>query len=254
MLRFFRQIRQRLLTENRFSKYLLYAIGEILLVVIGILIALYIDGRQSEHQERIRSQNLLKNIQSDLEQDTTNLQELADMYKKIHRDRLELLRSSELEKLEVDSLMHLVMPFFRIVHLTDQSFQKIKNTGVTELTGFEELYDKINKYYTSDNEFYIQRINWDSELSLKEAEFWYYTKEFEHFYYEVFFNDSLPAKQSQAQRKSRLLAMLDDIEVRNMLRTSAFRKRFVVEAVLLTKSKATELLLTIEEVIDHQNP
>ena len=43
MLRFFRQIRQRLLTENRFSKYLLYAVGEILLVVIGILIALRIN-------------------------------------------------------------------------------------------------------------------------------------------------------------------------------------------------------------------
>jgi hypothetical protein len=48
MLRFFRQIRQRLLpiaigTNNKFSKYLLYAIGEILLVVIGILIALQID-------------------------------------------------------------------------------------------------------------------------------------------------------------------------------------------------------------------
>jgi hypothetical protein len=249
MLRFFRQIRQRLLTENKFSKYLLYAIGEILLVVIGILIALYIDGRQSEHQENIRSQNLLRNIQSDLEQDTTNLQELAEMYEKIHRDRLELLRRNELEDFQVDSLMHLVMPFFRIVHLTDQSFQKIKNTGVTELTGFEDIYDKINKYYTSDNEFYIQRINWDSELSLKEAEFWYYTKDFEHFYYEVFFKDSIPSKQSQEQRKGKLIKMLDDIEVRNMLRTSAFRKRFVVESVLLTKSKATQLLSNIEEVL-----
>ena len=43
MLRFLRQIRQRLLTENRASKYLLYAVGEIMLVVIGILIALQID-------------------------------------------------------------------------------------------------------------------------------------------------------------------------------------------------------------------
>jgi hypothetical protein len=40
MLRFFRKFRQRLLTENKFSKYLLYAIGEIVLVVVGILIAL----------------------------------------------------------------------------------------------------------------------------------------------------------------------------------------------------------------------
>ena len=43
MIRFFRKIRQRLLTENKFSKYLIYAIGEILLVVIGILIALNIN-------------------------------------------------------------------------------------------------------------------------------------------------------------------------------------------------------------------
>ena len=38
MLKFFRKIRQKLLSENKFSKYLIYAIGEIVLVVIGILI------------------------------------------------------------------------------------------------------------------------------------------------------------------------------------------------------------------------
>jgi len=43
MIKFFRSIRQRLLSENKFSKYLIYAIGEIVLVVIGILIALRIN-------------------------------------------------------------------------------------------------------------------------------------------------------------------------------------------------------------------
>ncbi|WP_273277430.1 DUF6090 family protein [Maribacter polysiphoniae] len=43
MIKFFRRIRQQVLTENKFSKYLLYAIGEIVLVVIGILIALQIN-------------------------------------------------------------------------------------------------------------------------------------------------------------------------------------------------------------------
>ena len=43
MIKFFRKIRQKLLTENKFNKYLLYAIGEIILVVIGILIALSIN-------------------------------------------------------------------------------------------------------------------------------------------------------------------------------------------------------------------
>ena len=43
MIKFLRKIRQKMLTENKFSKYLIYAIGEIFLVIIGILIALGIN-------------------------------------------------------------------------------------------------------------------------------------------------------------------------------------------------------------------
>jgi hypothetical protein len=43
MIKFFRKIRQKLLVENKISKYLLYAIGEVVLVVIGILIALSVN-------------------------------------------------------------------------------------------------------------------------------------------------------------------------------------------------------------------
>ena len=52
MIKFFRKIRQKLLSENKFSKYLLYAIGEIILVVIGILIALQINNQNIYKQER----------------------------------------------------------------------------------------------------------------------------------------------------------------------------------------------------------
>lgn len=43
MIRFFRHIRQNLLSQGRFTRYMTYAIGEILLVVIGILIALQLN-------------------------------------------------------------------------------------------------------------------------------------------------------------------------------------------------------------------
>jgi len=48
MIKFFRQIRQRMIRENRVSKYLLYAIGEIILVIIGILFALEINTWNTE--------------------------------------------------------------------------------------------------------------------------------------------------------------------------------------------------------------
>jgi hypothetical protein len=67
MLRFFRQIRQRLLTENRFSKYLLYAVGEIMLVVIGILIALQVDNWNEDRKILNREILILNDIRDEIE-------------------------------------------------------------------------------------------------------------------------------------------------------------------------------------------
>ena len=63
MIKFFRKIRQHLLSENKFSKYLLYAVGEIVLVVIGILIALNINNRNEfnkSYEETINNLNQVK--------------------------------------------------------------------------------------------------------------------------------------------------------------------------------------------------
>lgn len=76
MIKFFRKIRQKMLAENKFSKYLLYAIGEIILVVIGILIALSIN---NWHRERLNiklEKRYLEDLVNDLKQDSVILQDL----------------------------------------------------------------------------------------------------------------------------------------------------------------------------------
>ena len=65
MIKFFRVIRQRLLTEEKFGKYLMYAIGEIILVVIGILIALSINNRNETHKENQKEQIILKRLEKE---------------------------------------------------------------------------------------------------------------------------------------------------------------------------------------------
>ena len=69
MIKFFRKIRQNLLTENKFSKYLLYAIGEIVLVVIGILIALSISNQNQQRINEKKIASILEEIQNDLIKD-----------------------------------------------------------------------------------------------------------------------------------------------------------------------------------------
>jgi hypothetical protein len=80
VVKFFRHIRQRLLRENKFSKYLLYAIGEIVLVVIGILIALQINNWNEAIKDHAYEVKMLSEIVKSLKADQLNLQADIDDY------------------------------------------------------------------------------------------------------------------------------------------------------------------------------
>lgn len=84
-MKIFRKIRQGLITENKISKYLIYAIGEIALVVVGILIALGVNNWNQENKEHRLGEDLLLRIHRDIVQDTTNFNAIIT-YNNILRD------------------------------------------------------------------------------------------------------------------------------------------------------------------------
>ncbi|MCB0783913.1 MAG: hypothetical protein KDC02_06725, partial [Flavobacteriales bacterium] len=69
MPRFFHAFRKRLLRGNRLTRYLVYALGEIVLVVIGILIALEVNNRNSEAKMRRSETQYLNEIAKSLRSD-----------------------------------------------------------------------------------------------------------------------------------------------------------------------------------------
>jgi hypothetical protein len=77
MIKFFRKIRQNLLMENKTGKYLKYAIGEILLVVIGILFALQINNWNNNKNEKAEIENYYTKIHEEI----TIIQERSNRYK-----------------------------------------------------------------------------------------------------------------------------------------------------------------------------
>ena len=88
MLRFFRSIRQRLLTDNKFSKYLLYALGEIALVMIGILLALQVNNWNEERKQRQVEIKYFGNLKNDLQADITRLDYMIEVaHKKVDASR-----------------------------------------------------------------------------------------------------------------------------------------------------------------------
>ena len=98
MIKFFRKIRQKLLEENRIGKYLIYAVGEILLVVIGIIIAVSLGEWRQQVKDRNEVLTYYNNLDADLQQDKAQLFELIKIYEK---STLGLV--AEIDKLQLDS-------------------------------------------------------------------------------------------------------------------------------------------------------
>jgi len=78
MIKFFRKIRQNLLSEGKTGKYFKYAIGEIVLVVIGILIALQINNWNEVRKDSIRQASYLKYLITDFSKDTLAIQNVLN--------------------------------------------------------------------------------------------------------------------------------------------------------------------------------
>ena len=87
MIPFFRKIRWRLAQENQLLKYSRYAIGEIVLVVVGILIALQINNWNERGKERELEQRLLMNLKEEFEENLTSMIAIIDK-RKIQLDAL----------------------------------------------------------------------------------------------------------------------------------------------------------------------
>lgn len=151
MIKFFRLIRQRLLTENKFSKYILYALGEIVLVVIGILIALQLNNLNEINKNKGFEKEYLFRIQSDINQDITELE------RHFKSDTLKLDSYTFLGRwLISDSIK--TNPNILLKHLNTASrlnwfegknivFDDMKSSGKTSLIVSDSLRSKIQNYY-----------------------------------------------------------------------------------------------------------
>ncbi len=150
MIKFFRKIRQKLLSENKFSKYLIYAIGEIFLVVIGILIALQINNHNEARKLKQKEIILLSEMKSNLQADLLDLNYNIDNNKTRLESNVAVRSTIENNTLFSDSLrFHFgnVMGNFQLTENTS-AWENLKSIGL-DLISDDSLRNSLSNLYST---------------------------------------------------------------------------------------------------------
>ena len=163
MLRFFRQIRQRLLTDNKFSKYLLYAVGEIMLVVIGILIALQVDSWNEERKNELETIENLREIQANLIEDIEQCQLMAKNYLTIRNYKEKILDFDNPLTYNdiVNSPVRIMGRYVDYLSIDASGFENLSKQGDRIPSAYRPILKELRFLYTRimrGNELYAERF------------------------------------------------------------------------------------------------
>jgi len=147
MIKFFRKIRYNLMEQNKTGKYFKYAIGEILLVVIGILIALSINNWNEDNKAQKNEKYILNEILKNLDEDASLIVEIIQKRTNASASFPYLKKYTSNEKTNLDSLeFHMVnLLTFERYYPINNAYEILKSKGL-QLSN-NNLTTEISRYY-----------------------------------------------------------------------------------------------------------
>lgn len=135
---------------SKLGKYLIYAIGEIILVVIGILIALQINSNQEEANNRITEQSILNNLNEDFNKNQQEIDVLIFANNKYHHNLstfIEILKTTPKDvKVKIDDTLSIAAIAAPTYVPTTSTIDVIISTGNIDLIKNEELKTLISRF------------------------------------------------------------------------------------------------------------
>lgn len=253
MIKFFRRIRKELLKENRFSKYMLYAIGEIILVVIGILIALQVNNWNTQRTEKETLYSILEAIKLDLETDIEQTKK-ANKFNQSYIDfRKRILMTKNFDAIPLDSLTLLMRKRTAIYTTNESAFYKLTNSGITKPFQNDSLNILLFKYYTIIKDFSDQKNDWERTSAYQEYETLVDLGniEMEAKHYDMAEMDSIPTFQDSISQRENIIKTFTSIEVRNMLKAEVYRKINSIQFFEKRNKMALTLIREIDKELAH---
>ena len=176
MIKFFRKIRYDLMEKNKTGKYFKYAIGEIVLVVIGILIALSINNWNENRKSKRVADEIYRNLQTSLVQDSTEVQRIIKLNtKSLEVQKALILNEENQESIEFDEnnlnelfgdIINGIFSFFpkngiynSIVSNNGMDLLKSKQIKASLINLYDHQYERYaNMDSTIENKYHYQLL------------------------------------------------------------------------------------------------
>lgn len=160
MIKFFRNIRQNLLNEGQFSKYLLYAIGEILLVMMGILLALQVNNWNEGRKNIVKEQIILNDLNKNLESNSSALEGYIKDSKRrlIHIEYILKYFENDLPYSDSLSIFLPRIAWKHQINLVSSAYESLKSNGF-DVVQSNDLRLKIIELFDQVYQPEIQLIN-----------------------------------------------------------------------------------------------
>ena len=260
MIKFFRKIRQKMLAENKFSKYLLYAIGEIILVVIGILIALQLNTNRENKTKRDLGYKYLTEMRSEVHNDLFMIDRRITMLQENIKNQEAASSTKNLGELPLDSINMIITPINLDFKISELTFNKMKNLGLTSLTENEKLNFQINEYYNSHVESLKLSMDFVFEMFKKYVDYLEYEQDAFEFSYDDTVELEFPALYNQSREEIKNVNRINSIKFITSIRGRMIvlkdlsGKRYSLRVLNDFKTETQNLLKSIYEELKIHNP
>ncbi|MCR9227991.1 MAG: DUF6090 family protein [Flavobacteriaceae bacterium] len=168
MLKFFRKIRKEFIAKKKVGDYLLYAIGEIVLVVIGILIALAIDNANEQSIKKEKEQIYLIGLKDEFETSKTKLEQLVTFNKQSYEDSKKIVNYMENQEalpteLELANLLYNAFAFDISFNPNNSLLEEMINSGSLKDISNQRLRILLTNWVSFIEDISKQEIMLDKE-------------------------------------------------------------------------------------------
>ena len=244
MIKFFRRFRYDLMEKNKTGKYLKYAIGEIILVVIGILIALGINNWNNEQKDNQAEVKYLSQIKKSLKANDIILKERIESDKRLLKLGGQIYNHIKTQKKLNDSIKQIlvVLQYDQMVSFNMAAFENLKNDGLSFISNDDLKFEIINIY---DKELkYIQNI---------------FANQFENYLSGVinpFFSENFEFVSNKKKiiiEPNNYQELLSNKKTTNIISMVNTMRSFAISNYTDTQKKINEILIKLEKEIKTLN-